>query len=94
MILDESCLQHTPSRQTCAYAMTLADDVSAVERVAGLLRRRGHRVLRLSFGPSGETGTCRMDVEVLPKRGRDDRIAPELAKLESVLKVELVSLAR
>ncbi len=92
MVLDE-----LPSPQSTnssdglrqAYSMTVADDAAVVERVAGLLRRRGHRVLRMSFAPSGRPGVCRLDLEVQPKAARGERIGLELARLEAVLTVDL-----
>ena len=74
--------------QTYVYSMRLTDDPTTLERVAGLLRRRGHQVVSLSIGPSSEVGISQMSVEVRPRSGRREGIVADLAKLHAVLAID------
>jgi acetolactate synthase small subunit len=73
--------------EVCTLSLRLLDDGSAVERVANALRRRGHVLRSMQFGPTEEPGVSRMTMAVCASRRRPERLGAELRRLYCVLDV-------
>ena len=71
----------------CTLSLRLLDDGSAVERVVNALRRRGHVLRSMQFGPTEEPGVSLMTMAVCARRCRAERLGAELGRLYCVLDV-------
>ena len=75
------------TQAVATYRAQLEGDPIAIEHVAGLLRRRGHRVVALSVERSPDGDGLEMDLRVEPQGGHAERVCTELSKLPCVVSV-------
>jgi acetolactate synthase-1/3 small subunit len=77
--------------ETWVVSVLLADDLLALNRATGIIRRRNLPVGSLSLGPSGRPGTVRLSFVVSTDRAATDRLANALRKMVEVREVTVHS---
>jgi acetolactate synthase-1/3 small subunit len=73
--------------QTWVVSVLLHDDLLALNRAAGIIRRRNLPVGSISLGPTGRPGVLRLTCVVTADRGATDRMANALRKMIEVIEV-------
>ncbi len=69
---------------TSVVTVLLADDPLALNRAAGIVRRRGLGLLGLTWGPAARAGTARLVFTVTGDDGAVERFANQLRKMTEV----------
>lgn len=72
---------------TWVISALLADDLLALNRATGIIRRRNLSISSVSLGPSSRPGTLRLTCIVSGDRGTTDRLANALRKMVDVREV-------
>jgi acetolactate synthase I/III small subunit len=70
-------------------AVQLRDDLLALNRAVGIVRRRNLEVASVSLGPSPRVGVSRLTILVTAEAEAAERMANQLRKMSGVLEVSL-----
>jgi acetolactate synthase-1/3 small subunit len=70
-------------------AVQLQDDLLALNRAVGIVRRRNLEVTSVSLGPSPRVGVSRLTILVTADADSAERMANQLRKMSGVLEVSL-----
>lgn len=73
--------------QTWVISVLIEDDLLALNRATGIIRRRNLPIGSVTLGPSARTGTLRLSCIVTADRAAADRMANALRKMVEVREV-------